>query len=611
MPLRSSRYDGTYNTTTAGITLDVSRMPDIADLISRLHFHPAEGRIWLDDQRMLLLHASALAALRHELIETVGADIARRLLTRLGYHAGTKDAEIARKLRQSNSIADMFAVGPQLHALEGIVQVEPVRLEIDIEQGKYYGEFIWNNSSEDEFSLQYREADVDAACWMQIGYASGYTSAFVGRPILYQEVECRALGQKQCRIVGKPLDEWPDAERQWFDLVDTFSVGKYSPPKASDRLARYLEHNRQTDESRQVIGISAGFNVAWRLLQRVAPTQTTVLLSGESGVGKEVFARALHQHSRRADAPFIAVNCAAIPEHLVEAELFGVEKGAYTGAQQTRPGRFERAHRGTLFLDEIGILGLAAQSKILRAIQEGEIERLGDNQTRRVDVRVVAATNVDLKTEVSEGRFREDLYFRLNVFPIAIPPLRERRADIPLLMHHFLCKFIRRDARQLSGFTAAAIDAMLSYHWPGNIRELENRIERGSILASDRGPVDLPHLFSHGEQTALHSMFSLDKYGQLVAGDTAAQAVQEPAALLQQVSGLLQGETSGNDGFSLDAFEQALLRSAVRRTAGNLAAAARLLGITRPQLAYRLAKYGAGTGVAYRCGRWPSGKRLP
>src|SRR5690606_34247683 len=207
---------------------------------------------------------------------------------------------------------------------------------------------------------------------------------------------------------------------------------------------------RHRPDSR-LVGASAGFNIAFEMTRKVADTQATVLLLGESGVGKEMFARSVHRLSPRKDAPFVAVNCAAMPETLFEAELFGVEKGAYTGADASRPGKFENANNGTIFLDEIGTLSLASQAKLLRVLQEGEVEPVGSAQARPVDARVVAATNIDLRQAVANGTFREDLFFRLNVFPITIPPLRERRADIPLLMAHLLGVFTQRHGRDIPG----------------------------------------------------------------------------------------------------------------------------------------------------------------
>ena len=332
------------------------------------------------------------------------------------------------------------------------------------------------------------------------------------------------------------------------------------------------------------------------MIRRVATSKATVLFLGESGVGKEIFARTLHRISSQSSGPFVAINCAAIPEALVESELFGVEKGAFTGAVQSRVGRFERADGGTLFLDEIGILSMTAQGKLLRVLQEGEIERVGDTQTRSVNVRVVAATNLNLRDEVKAGRFREDLFYRLNVFPIRVPSLRERREDIPVLMNHFLWKFSQRHGRHVTGFTGRAIDAMLTYQWPGNIRELENIIERGVILASEGGAIDISHMFTSGEEVET-PMFGLGGDGSLVnAEELEAQASGVQNADINRVTkkltSLLLGNGEEDDPTSLDEIETVLLKSAVQRTNGNLSAAARVLGITRAQLVYRLKSRG-------------------
>jgi DNA-binding NtrC family response regulator len=332
------------------------------------------------------------------------------------------------------------------------------------------------------------------------------------------------------------------------------------------------------------------------MLRRVADTRATVLFLGESGIGKEVCARTLHRISKVSEGPFVAVNCAAIPEQLIEAELFGVEKGAFTDATKSREGRFERAHGGTLFLDEVGILSMTAQGKLLRALQEGEIERVGDSRTRRVEVRVVAATNLDLRDEIKAGRFREDLYFRLNVFPITVPSLRERREDVPVLLNHLLRKYSTRHGRVVTGFTGRALDALLSYDWPGNIREMENIVERGVILASDGGAIDLSHLFTSGEKIQ-KSLYGLDTDGSLASSLDLEQRSSrshdsDVDRVTRKVNHLLLGLGNENDATSLDDIETALLKSAVERAQGNLSAAARMLGITRPQLVYRLKSRG-------------------
>ena len=576
--------------------VDAKCYPDIADLMARLHFAPAEGRIWLDDQRMQLIHTSAMGVLRRELIEGLGTERARGLLTRMGYNSGGHDAELARRLRPTATPRDMFAVGPQLHALEGIVRVDMVTLEMDVERGHYFGDYIWRDSSEDEEHVRIYGIGSEAVCWMQIGYASGYTSVFMGRPILFREVECRATGQEHCRIIGRPVEEWKDAEDDSRYLqAEPFSRGLSAQTRRPMGLGEG-EDATTMFEATDIVGVSTGFNAVCHMVKRVADTTATVLFLGETGVGKEVFARTLHRNSPRTMKPFVAINCAAIPEPLIESELFGVEKGAFTGATVSRAGRFERADEGTLFLDEIGVLSLAAQGKLLRALQEGEIERVGDTQVRRVDVRLIAATNLDLKEEVRAGRFREDLYFRINVVPIKVPPLRERRDDIPILMNHFLSKYCRRHQRVVTGFTARAIDALLSYELPGNIRELENMIERGVILAPRDGAIDVAQLFIGGERWNSPT-FGLSGEGQVSAESRVDANDGEKDAsgmglISEGMSRLLAGTQLDKAFASLNEIEstlgKTLLDTALTHTKGNLSAAARLLGITRARLVYRL-----------------------
>lgn len=598
--MKTSRPDTGHDTDhplirTAHADIDKVRFPDLADLLARLRFSTTDGRIWLDEQRMLLLHAKAFGTMRREMIECLGLDVARRLLTRMGYQAGTQDAQMARKVRSKNSLKDIFIVGPQMHCLEGIGLSEPVRLEFDVEKGKHYGEFVWTHQVEDEEHARHFPIGTDPSCWMNVGYASGFSTEFMGRQILYREVECQSMGQSACRIVGLPVEEWGSEAAE--DLQHLMPVALRSPGPgvtASPANPSAPTAEGQPDPS-QAVGISPGFNSVAHMVQRVAPTNATVLFLGESGVGKEVFARMLHRLSSRRDKPFVAVNCAAIPEQLIESELFGAERGAYTGATQGRAGRFERADGGTLFLDEVGTLSTAAQGNLLRALQEGEIERLGDTQTRVVNVRVIAATNADLREEVAAGRFREDLFFRLNVFPIRVTPLRERREDIPLLMTHFLGKFNRLHGRRLTGFTQRAVDAMMSYEWPGNIRELENVIERGVILASENTVIDSPQLFTSGEQFQ-GRQFGVNAGGQLVSADQSRLLEERPVdpdaeRVSKHISNLLNGIEDGSR-ISLDDIETILLKQAVVSANGNVAAAARILGITRPQMVYRLKSRG-------------------
>ncbi|MBV8760898.1 MAG: sigma-54-dependent Fis family transcriptional regulator [Deltaproteobacteria bacterium] len=246
---------------------------------------------------------------------------------------------------------------------------------------------------------------------------------------------------------------------------------------------RSLKAQLAEKRRRAIIGTSLAWRRTMDIVMQAAPSEATVLLLGESGTGKELLARALHENSARAKGPFIAVNCAAIPESILEAELFGYEKGAFTGASTARDGRFEAAHGGTLFLDEIGEISRHVQVKLLRVLQEGEIERLGGSgKPRRIDVRIVAATNVNLAEEVKAGRFREDLYYRLNVIPVNVPPLRDRRDDISLLAQHFVQVYAEKNGKAITGLSPTALERLTEYGWPGNVRELENAIERAVVL---------------------------------------------------------------------------------------------------------------------------------
>ncbi len=281
-------------------------------------------------------------------------------------------------------------------------------------------------------------------------------------------------------------------------------------------VAQALEKRRLVQENRQlkarlaglpgqapIVGQSPALRATLDVIRQAAPSSATVLLLGESGTGKELFARALHEHSGRASAPFVAINCGAIPESILESELYGYERGAFTGAVARKEGRFERADGGTLFLDEIGELSPPMQVKLLRALQEGEIDRLGGTAPVRVDVRVVAATNQELVARVREGKFREDLFYRLNVIQVVLPPLRDRIEDIPLLAEHFLKRFAAKNGKPMRGITKDALDALEAYHWPGNVRELENAIERGIVLCrgDELTADDLPESLRHAART--------------------------------------------------------------------------------------------------------------
>jgi DNA-binding NtrC family response regulator/predicted hydrocarbon binding protein len=528
---------------------------------------------------MLLLHGAALTALRKELIDSLGVDRARGMLLRIGYASGARDAEWARKLYPGASDSELLGIGPALHMLEGVVRCTPERMDLDIEHGRFFGQFTWHASFEADSHMHLFGRSDEPVCWMQLGYASGYSSALMGRFILFRETQCAAAGAPCCRITGRPASEWPDADNElkYFE-PDPVANQILALQDQLQSLRHSIDDDLHTDD---LVGASAGFKQAAALLKKAAQSQVTVLLQGETGVGKEMFARALHNVSPRAARPFVAINCAALPEQLIESELFGVEKGAFTGAQQSRPGRFERAHGGTLFLDEVGELSASAQAKLLRVLQEGELERIGDTRLRKVDVRVVAATNVDLEQAVEERRFRKDLYYRLNIYPVTIPPLRERKDDIALLAQRFLEKHSARHNKKVVGISDEALLALRLYPWPGNVRELENVIERGVILARPASSIDSSDLFpSVTSEIRKRQLAALGRDGSLRRRDTPTVD-----AFLDHVLA---------NGVALDDVESLLLQAALARANGNYSSAARMLGMTRPQFAYRLRKHDPG-----------------
>ena len=541
------------------------------DLRTRVQFSPENGQIWLHEHRMLMVHAESQATMREELIESLGMDRAQGLLFRMGYASGVRDAELVSTRALGASDMEVFMTGPKLHTLEGIVKVTPIKVEFDRIAGKFYGEFLWENSWEGQWHRRHYGTSSEPVCWSQIGYACGYTSAFMGRPVLYKEAECSGMGDNHCRIIGKPLDEWDDAA-DYTRFFSRESIADQLIDLQTQVVQLRSAINEQVKQPADIVGNSPAFRAAYDLLGQAATSQITVLLLGETGVGKEVFARALHKMGARRNESFVAVNCAAIPHDLVESELFGVEKGAYTGALASRAGRFERADGGTLFLDEIGDLPLSAQAKLLRVLQEGEIERLGDHKIRKINVRLVTATNIDLKQLVQEGKFRSDLYYRLNAYQIKIPALRERKEDVPLLARKFLEKYSAIQGKKLLGFTDKARRALLAYQWPGNIREMQNVIERGVILAPNGTRIELDHMFSSsGNDQTLE--YGLDSNGSLdinlwETGKDLCEAVFNGVVTLDQV-------------------EAILVEAAVDKARGNLSAAARMLGLTRRQLAYR------------------------
>ena len=537
---------------------------ELSSFSDQLRFSPADGRIWLDQRRMLLLDADGVVDLRRELNRRMGFEAAKALMMQLGYSKGAKDAFLSEKIKEGEKYFEVLRGGLQLYGMTGFASVEVHKAAVVIDKGKFFAECTLHDSVEVSNADGLSHAPL---CWTAIGYASGYCTTLLGKSIVFKEITCRGMGHQSCRIIGKTAEQWgKEAESFFEDLRETPIINQrlYRPkPSYADGL------------DLEVVGISAGFNAAAHLVKKAAPTDATVLFLGETGVGKEVFAKMLHQLSLRADKPFVAINCAALPEGLIEAELFGVERGAYTGAIASRAGRFERANGGTIFLDEIGTLAIAAQAKLLRILQEGEFERVGNTKTIKTDVRVIAATNAHLQEAVEKGTFREDLYFRLAAFPIRIPPLRERRDDIPLLVDFFLKRYTYRYKKTVRGISDRGLRALLSYDYPGNVRMLQHMLERAVILVDENEAIDVQHLFSE-EQRITPKMASLDHHGRLRS--------TQPGWLSQWVEHVFKEQ------WSIEHIEESLVAEAMQRASGNMAKAARMLGMTRSQVVYRLQK---------------------
>jgi Nif-specific regulatory protein len=378
--------------------------------------------------------------------------------------------------------------------------------------------------------------------------------SFLCVPIIYNE---RVVGVMSADKVTQKVENL-DRELNMLASVAEL-IAKAVHIRALEEEIRRLREiiGRSRAPVEEIIGHSSPMQEIFGLISQVADTQTTILIHGETGTGKELVARAIHQQSSRRKGPFIEVNCAAMPDTLIESELFGHEKGAFTGATHPRKGRFEEANGGTIFLDEVGELSAAAQAKLLRVLQEKQFQPLGSSRTVTVDVRIIAATNRNLEEDVSSGRFRTDLFYRLNVFPLYLPPLRERGSDIILLADHFVLKYSKQLGKQVDKISPAVLDILLAHHWPGNVRELENSIERAVLLAT---------------------------------GDT-VELINLPPSLYPKAREIERRDT-GKLNTIIESQERALIIDALKESNGNQSQAARLLGSTKRIIQYKIKKLG-------------------
>jgi DNA-binding NtrC family response regulator len=543
------------------------------DLAGLFDFRPDLGVIRLHEQRVVILSTAAMGLLRKELIDTLGSETARRLMLRFGYADGYHDAVSLKDRSKWDSAVDGIRAGAVLHRLEGIVRADIIKVDHDTKSGHFEQEVAWHDSYVAEQHLHHHGKSSAPVCWSLVGYASGYVSACLGQEIYFRENECLAQGATKCSVVGRDARSWGDALEELrfdFQVADLGREVERLGEAVHRRLQEVNRRERLVDRrerelnllrervarhaaSKRFIAGSAAMQEVLELAARVAPLDTTVLIYGETGTGKEFIVRMIHEQSPRAGGPFVSINCAALTETLLESELFGHVRGAFTGAVRDKPGLFEIAGNGTIFLDEIGEVAPTVQAKLLRALQEREIRRVGAERNIKVNARVVAATNRDLRAAVDAGTFREDLYFRLGAFVITVPPLRERREDIPPLVHDFVRRAAARANRDVQTVSPEAMTALMNYGWPGNVRELEHAIERAVIVA-------------RGASIRLREL---------------------PPDISQRT-----GERSSIDSLDLQAQERVLIERALKQFHGHREQAAEALKISAVTLWRKMKRYG-------------------
>jgi len=456
-----------------------------------VEFDSEDGVVRFAGQRALIIDATAKGNLRKELITHFGLTTARAVLTRFGFVQGWRMAEAMQQLFQWESEEDWHHACGRIHMLEGMYRLGP-----GTPGSLTQGGLTLIGSYEAEQHIAHLGRSDSSVCWTICGLTSGYLSRALGKEIYVLEDQCIGRGDAACHLLGRTLAEWGDDRAEELRFYRVENLKEWLEPslhritenlKEAERKLLERKHvlSRLAPEAEDPLGMITRSDAMRRvvdLARRIAKVDSTILITGESGTGKELIAHLVHNESARAPGPFIAVNCGAITESLLESELFGHARGAFTGAAQDRAGLFEAANGGTLLLDEIGDVSPGMQVKLLRVLQEREIRRVGENKSRPVNVRVMAATNRELAADIESGRFRKDLYYRLNVVQLHVPPLRSRREDVLPLARVLLAEAAERLKRTVTGLSPRAADQLLRYDWPGNVRELENAMERAVAL---------------------------------------------------------------------------------------------------------------------------------
>ncbi len=511
--------------------------------------------------RVMMFGISSLAKLQKDLIHSIGWEKTRSIFLRYGYETGLAWATALAELYDFDTPEEWLKACSVVQGMAGLADGKITEIALDKEKKYIIFTGTWQNSFEAHVWETNFGVSPHPVCSVMLGMMTGYASTVLGSEVFVKELTCQAQGNECCSFEGRSVAEWgmAPADSQLYFSVSSLDKELSNLKSALKKARKDIVHQnaeltllknqtRRATGSEEIISRSKSMDKVLLLAEKVAPTSSSVIIEGESGTGKEIIARYIHRHSGRENAPFMAINCAALPPSLLESELFGHRKGAFTGADRDKKGLFEEAGEGTLFLDEVGEIPFDIQAKILRALQEKEIRPVGDSKNIPVKARIISATNKDLKAMVREKLFREDLYYRLAVFPVLITPLRERKEDILILARHFLSRLKEFHP----GFSPEAVRKMERYSWPGNVRELENWVEYGVIMAGN----------------------------ELIGSEHLPQSVdQDNLSIIENI---------GKDCPSLEEMERRYTKMIMLRTNGNKSETARILGTSVSTLWRRL-----------------------